>query len=132
MFGATFLGDKLGIGTLPEGVTYRHVLGLAVTAGIGFTVALFVAGLAFEGDPAFTDSAKIGILARLSRVGDHRLSAAQDLAGRSGDRWPRGRPTVAGPRRLRNNPPAPCQDRDLRHRHLSRHCYLCNVIATST
>ena len=39
------------------------MLGLAVTAGIGFTVALFVAGLAFDGDPAFTDSAKIGILA---------------------------------------------------------------------
>lgn len=63
VFGATFLADKLGVGTLPEGVTYRHVFGLAVTAGIGFTVALFVAGLAFEGDPSFTDSAKIGILA---------------------------------------------------------------------
>lgn len=63
VFGATLIGDKLGIGQLPESVTYRHVLGLAVTAGIGFTVALFVAGLAFEGDPALTDSAKIGILA---------------------------------------------------------------------
>jgi Na+:H+ antiporter, NhaA family len=62
VFGATLLGDRLGIGNLPEGVTYRHVLGLAVTAGIGFTVALFVASLAFEGNPALTDSAKIGIL----------------------------------------------------------------------
>ncbi len=63
VFGATLIGDKLGIGQLPAGVTYRHVLGLAVTAGIGFTVALFVAGLAFEGgDPGLTDSAKIGIL----------------------------------------------------------------------
>lgn len=63
VFGATLLGDKLGIGSLPDGVTYRHVLGLAITAGIGFTVALFVAGLAFEGEPMLTDSAKIGILA---------------------------------------------------------------------
>lgn len=62
VFAATYLGDRLGIGDLPAGVNYRHVLGLAVTAGIGFTVALFVAGLAFEGDAALTDSAKIGIL----------------------------------------------------------------------
>ena len=37
------------------------MFGLAVTAGIGFTVALFVASLAFE-RPEFADSAKIGIL----------------------------------------------------------------------
>ena len=37
------------------------MLGLAVTAGIGFTVALFVTGLSFT-DPALTSSAKIGIL----------------------------------------------------------------------
>lgn len=61
VFSATFLGERLGIGKLPTGVTYRHVLGLAVCAGIGFTVALFVAGLAFE-NPEFADSAKIGIL----------------------------------------------------------------------
>ena len=59
---ATFAAERLGIGALPAGVTYRHVFGLAVTAGIGFTVALFVAGLAFEPGSEFTDSAKIGIL----------------------------------------------------------------------
>ncbi len=61
VFAFTWVAAKAGIGTLPKGVTYRHVLGLAMTAGIGFTVALFVAGLAFE-NPAFNDSAKIGIL----------------------------------------------------------------------
>ncbi|MDZ7676804.1 MAG: Na+/H+ antiporter NhaA [Acidimicrobiales bacterium] len=61
VFSATVIADRLGIGSLPAGVTYRHVLGLAVTAGIGFTVALFVAGLAFE-TAALADSAKIGIL----------------------------------------------------------------------
>ena len=60
----TILGQKLGIGVLPKGVTYRHVFGMSIVAGIGFTVALFVANLAF--DPAtqgdLTDRAKIGIL----------------------------------------------------------------------
>jgi NhaA family Na+:H+ antiporter len=62
VFSATWVGAKLGIGNLPTGVTYRHVFGLAVTAGVGFTVALFVAGLAFDPGAGITDSAKIGIL----------------------------------------------------------------------
>lgn len=63
VFAFTWIGDRLGLGSLPAGVTYRHVLGLAMTAGIGFTVALFIAGLAFEPGSAVTASAKIGILA---------------------------------------------------------------------
>jgi NhaA family Na+:H+ antiporter len=35
---------------------------MATIAGIGFTVSIFVAGLAFD-DPALTDQAKIGVLA---------------------------------------------------------------------
>ena len=62
VLGATALGVRLGIGRLPPGVTWRHVLGLAVAAGVGFTVALFVTSLAFD-DPAVADSAKVGILA---------------------------------------------------------------------
>ena len=61
VFGATWLAVRLGIGRLPVGTGWRHVLGLAVCAGIGFTVALFVASLSFT-DPATTDAAKIGIL----------------------------------------------------------------------
>ncbi len=63
VFTFTVLGQKLGLGTLPNGVTYRTVLGLAMTAGIGFTVALFIAGLAYAPGSLTTDSAKIGILA---------------------------------------------------------------------
>jgi NhaA family Na+:H+ antiporter len=33
-----------------------------VSAGIGFTVSLFVADLAFAGDPALLDAAKVGIM----------------------------------------------------------------------
>jgi NhaA family Na+:H+ antiporter len=61
VFSATFVAVRLGIGRLPDGTTWRHVLGLAMVAGVGFTVALFVASLSFT-DPALADSAKIGIL----------------------------------------------------------------------
>jgi NhaA family Na+:H+ antiporter len=60
VFGATWATARLGIGRLPAGTTWSHVLGLAVTAGVGFTVALFVADLSFEA--AHLESAKIGIL----------------------------------------------------------------------
>ena len=63
VFTFTWVGDRLGLGNLPSGIDFRHVFGLGVTAGIGFTVALFVTGLAFDPGSAVTDSAKIGILA---------------------------------------------------------------------
>src|SRR3546814_15087854 len=55
--------QKRGLVTLPAGVTRRTVFGLAMTAGVGFTVALFIAGLAYDPGSLTTDSAKIGILA---------------------------------------------------------------------
>lgn len=60
--GATLLGRRLGWGVLPAGVTRRHVAGLGLLGGIGFTVSLFIAQLAFD-DPAQIATAKIGILA---------------------------------------------------------------------
>ncbi len=60
--GAIFLATKLRIATLPTGVTMPQIAGMAMLAGIGFTVSLFIAGLAF--DSAILDAeAKIGILA---------------------------------------------------------------------
>jgi len=53
---------RLGLGRLPDGVTRRDVTGMAAIAGIGFTVSIFVAGLAFD-DVTLVDDAKIGILA---------------------------------------------------------------------
>ena len=61
VFGGAWLAVRVGVGRLPTSATWRHMVGLAVTAGIGFTVALFVTGLSFT-DPALTSSAKIGIL----------------------------------------------------------------------
>ena len=53
---------RFGLGRLPAGTGWAHVIGLAAVAGIGFTVSLFVAGLAFN-DPDTIDLAKVGIFA---------------------------------------------------------------------
>jgi Na+:H+ antiporter, NhaA family len=52
---------KIGVGTLPRGLTLRHLIVLGITAGIGFTMALFVAQLAFA-DERLLGAAKLGIL----------------------------------------------------------------------
>jgi NhaA family Na+:H+ antiporter len=58
----SWIAVKSGLGRMPAGVEWRHIFGIAMLAGIGFTVALFIAELAFT-DPHFTDLAKIGIFA---------------------------------------------------------------------
>jgi Na+:H+ antiporter, NhaA family len=58
------VGKVVGVGAaiaLAVRVVPRHVLGGGAVAGIGFTVSIFIAGLAFD-DPAQTDEAKVGIL----------------------------------------------------------------------
>lgn len=60
--GAALLTLRLGWGVLPGGVRYSHLLAAAMLAGIGFTISLFIAELAFT-DPAVMEQAKIGILA---------------------------------------------------------------------
>jgi len=59
--GFTLLATRLGLSSLPAGVTRLHVVGVSIVAGIGFTVALFVTALAFNGSAA-GDEAKIGVL----------------------------------------------------------------------
>ena len=61
IFAFSFLAVKLKFATLPEGVNWKNLYGAAVLAGIGFTMSLFIASLAFM-DPALLDLAKIGIL----------------------------------------------------------------------
>jgi NhaA family Na+:H+ antiporter len=53
---------RFGLGRLPLATTWRHIVGLAAVAGVGFTVSMFVTGLAFT-DPALGDLAKVGIFA---------------------------------------------------------------------
>jgi NhaA family Na+:H+ antiporter len=59
--GAVFIATRSGVGSLPDGVTWPHILGASLLAGIGFTVSIFITGLAFE-DPRLAGDAKIGII----------------------------------------------------------------------
>jgi len=59
----SLIGVKLKLAELPQGVKATQVLGISFLAGIGFTMAIFIANLAFITNPEFIDSAKIGILA---------------------------------------------------------------------
>jgi NhaA family Na+:H+ antiporter len=58
----SLLGVRMGWMDLPPRVSWRMVVGLGLIAGIGFTVSLFISGLAFA-EAGQMDRAKIGILA---------------------------------------------------------------------
>ena len=56
-----WLAVKLGIAIKPRAITWHHVAGVGLLGGIGFTISLFVAELAFN-DRAIADAARVGIL----------------------------------------------------------------------
>jgi NhaA family Na+:H+ antiporter len=63
VFLASWLVVRLRFATLPQGVGWLHVLGVAFLCGIGFTMSLFIGTLAFEQQPGeFFDQVKIGVL----------------------------------------------------------------------
>lgn len=57
----SFIVVKTKIAALPENVTWLHMLGASILGGVGFTMAIFVANLAFS-DPSLVIAAKLGIL----------------------------------------------------------------------
>lgn len=60
--GVSFIAIKTGIAKLPDGTSMSQLLGVASLGGIGFTMSIFVADLAFEGNDSLIFQAKIGIL----------------------------------------------------------------------
>ncbi len=61
IFSAAWLLVRTGIARYPTGMTQTHLLGVSMIAGVGFTVAIFVATLAFQ-DGDVVDLAKLGIM----------------------------------------------------------------------
>jgi len=62
IFGVAWLAIKLKIATLPQGSTMNQIFGVAFLGGIGFTMSIFVADLAFINNPELIFQAKVGIL----------------------------------------------------------------------
>jgi len=61
VFGTTWLAVKSGLTTRPEGTSWAQIYGLACLTGIGFTMSLFIGGLAFD-NPDFADQMRLGVL----------------------------------------------------------------------
>ena len=84
----SFIVVKSGVASLPENVNWRHMAGAAILGGVGFTMAIFVANLAFESDVAVTTakaaillaSTLAGVLGFLMLLAEARRSANAGVA----------------------------------------------------
>ncbi len=59
---ASWIAVRVGVASLPAGVSWRMLHGVAWLGGIGFTMSLFIAGLAFGGEPTLLIASKLAIL----------------------------------------------------------------------
>ncbi|HJS39203.1 MAG TPA: Na+/H+ antiporter NhaA [Burkholderiales bacterium] len=79
VFGASYLAIRLGLARMPAGAGWGSMLGIAMLCGIGFTMSLFIAGLAFEGlGPEYAVVTRLGILtgSLVSALGGYALLRA--------------------------------------------------------
>lgn len=60
--GFSWVAIKMGYGSLPEGTNFNQIIGVAMLGGIGFTMSIFIAELAFVGQPENLLMAKTGVL----------------------------------------------------------------------
>lgn len=58
----SYIGVKLKLAELPEDMNFKQIIGVAILAGVGFTMSIFIAGLAFDNSMVYMDSAKVGII----------------------------------------------------------------------
>ena len=63
VFGAAWGAIRLGFAQRPEGASLAQVYGVAILCGVGFTMSLFIGGLAFGGFAEAANAVKIGVLA---------------------------------------------------------------------
>ena len=73
--GFTWVAVKLGFTSLPPGINFKHIIGVALMGGIGFTMSIFIAELGFAHSAEDLLMAKTGVL------------FASLLAGVSGFLW---------------------------------------------
>ena len=59
---AIYVADRLGFAPRPDGASWTEIWGVSILCGIGFTMSLFISGLAFAGNALLIEEAKIGIL----------------------------------------------------------------------
>jgi NhaA family Na+:H+ antiporter len=60
--GFSWLAVKIGLTSLPQGLNFKHIIGVALMGGIGFTMSIFIAELGFAHSPGDLLMAKTGIL----------------------------------------------------------------------
>lgn len=65
----SFIVVKTKLASLPENVNWVHMLGAAILGGVGFTMAIFVANLAFPAHPELITNAKVAILSASTLAG---------------------------------------------------------------
>ena len=63
IFGGIALAEKIGIARRPAGAGWAQIYGIALLAGIGFTMSLFIGRLAFAGAAHAMDAVKVGVFA---------------------------------------------------------------------
>ncbi len=82
IFAAIWGAVKLGIAERPGGASWTQIYGVAMLAGIGFTMSLFIGGLAFPGNELLIDEVKIGVLlgSILSAVAGYLILRGADTA----------------------------------------------------
>ena len=81
----SWLAVRFGLCELPPGVNWRDVTVIAILSGIGFTMAIFIASLAFEG--GMLAAAKVGVLAASALAALLGLLAGWRLLGQRGGQW---------------------------------------------
>lgn len=102
--GFSLVAVRLGIAALPREVTFRCLVVLGLVAGIGFTMALFVARLAFQEQPHLYGVAQLAILSASGLAALATLLVGRNVLPSSGTRMPAPAPVGGGPGTLEREP----------------------------